>query len=512
MRKFLYGLFFIVLLGACSDYDQPLGADIQPTNEIKSIYTIPVDEALASLEDFLAEDEQLNSRNGQKRTVSSLMTVAFDKVCSRADNDSLGCQNLLYIANFDNNEGYAVLAGDRRIGSPIIAITNSGEINQADIDKVEETREKPERPIVEGYPTTGPGFFTDTRYGDELFINPNTVDMYDPTEDDTLVGDFELDKDDVVQGLEIYEDPIDSKNLPFVQIVDFAENELVNNGNDNHLGNSPVDGYVGIGVGGGTPGSIKETKETTILSESSRLLDDFWDWHQGSPFNDLYPEKRKWLVFGPKKKAPAGCMPLAVAKIVTYFEFPFACAYENQAINLSALKEDYFSKEGSRSASLLLKKISDYCNCMCFYNGTFTFPHKASDFLKSMGLINVKSYEFTFTRAKDMIDKGNPMIISSIPQHYAVWNSHAWNIDGYKVKKVRVKKDWYQGSKIVHTETTEHTYEMVHCAFGWGGAHDGYYIAGVFKLNYKDNELDGPRESGNTHYKHNTKIIMYDRR
>ncbi len=43
----------------------------------------------------------------------------------------------------------------------------------------------PERVIFSGYPTTGPGFFTKPEYGDELFMNPNTVDLYDTFAKDT---------------------------------------------------------------------------------------------------------------------------------------------------------------------------------------------------------------------------------------------------------------------------------------------------------------------------------------
>lgn len=510
MKNLIHLLLVVVLLSSCSNYDEPLETIVPEQPQSLNIHTIPVDSALSFLNDFMAADGDVDSRADRVKSISSIKIVRYDMVGSRSGNDSLECENLLYVANFANNEGYAVMAADDRMSARVIAVTDKGYIDDKKIFEVGEMYRSPQRPIVEGYPTTGPGFFTVEECGDELFINPNTVDMFIESENDTLVGNFSLEIEDKVTLPAIVHESKPEDDVPFVRVVDFAIND-VNNNPGNHLGNSSNEDYTVIGANCGTPGKVKETKTVRNLRYQPNLLSSYVDWHQGEPFNSLYPYRRKYLFFGHKKQASAGCFPLAIAKVLTHFEYPDDYTSNGVKINWQELKRDFNSELGKLSASHLLYSVAEGCKCWYFYNGTFTFPHKAADYMEFLGFQNVKSYEYSFKRATDMIDKGNPIIISSIPQHYAVWNAHCWNIDGYKVKEVKVKKDWLQGDKIIHSETKVHTYEMVHCDFGWGGNHNGYYVSGVFKLNYSENEPDFlPQNNKSTHYKHNTKIIMYE--
>lgn len=514
MKNLIHLLLVVVLLSSCSNYDEPLETIAPEQPQSVNIHTIPVDSALSFLNDFMAADGDVDSRADRVKSISSIKTVRYDMVGSRSGNDSLECENLLYVANFANNEGYAVMAADDRMSARVIAVTDKGYIDDKKIFEVGEMYRRPQRPIVEGYPTTGPGFFTVEECGDELFINPNTVDMFIESENDTLVGNYTLDANDKVILPEILEENNPEDDVPFLRVVDFAIND-VNNNPGNHLGNNGDGDYTVIGANCGSTGTVKETRNVDELQKTSNLLSSYVYWHQGEPFNYLYPYRRKGIIIGNKRKALAGCFPLAIAKVLTHFEYPDGYTTNNiqikWVVDWKELKSDYNSKLGKVSSACLLYSIAEACNCWYFYEGTFTFPHEAANFMRHLGFQNVKSYEYNFKRATDMIDKGNPVIISSIPQHYALFKSHCWNIDGYKIKKVTIKKDWYQGDRIIHTETKVHTYNMVHCDFGWNGNHNGYYLSGVFKLNYSENEPDNtPTNNKTTHYKHNTKIIMYD--
>lgn len=507
MKKHLLYLLVIALLSSCSQYDEPIAMIAPEQNRPLNIHTIPVDSAVAFLNAFLESDVQ--SRGEEQRTVSSVQTLKYSLVSSRSD--TTDCENLLYVANFAGNKGYAFLAGDDRIPTRVIAVTDTGTLSDRKLADITNKYFSNQRPIVEGYPLTGKGFFTVEEYGDELFINPNTVDMYIESEQDTLVGNYTLDEEDrdkIIGKVEFeYKDDTDSE-LPYIRVIDFAIDEVGNN-SGNHFG-SVDEEYKGIGFNSGIPGDVSITTDITNTEYHPNLLSDFKGWKQGSPFNDLYPERKKFILFGGHHKAPAGCFPLALAKVITYLEYPDVYTYNGLTINYAALRTNFESERGKIYAAYLLKSICDGCKSWLFYEGTFTFPHKVAKNMELMGFKNVKSYEFTFKRAKDMIDQDYPVLISSIPKNYAIWNSHAWNIDGYKVKKVTTTTKYLRNNIVTHTDIKETTYDMVHCDFGWEGRYNGYYVSGVFKLNDSNAEIDDYRGDSKTHYKHNTKVILYN--
>ena len=122
------------------------------------------------------------------------MVEKYNMAMTKAGGSDVNCENLLYVANFEQEQGYAILAADNRIGDKVIAVADSGCMSDATIYTAAELMNS-ERVIYEGYPTTGPGFFTLPETGDELFMNPNTVSLYDADEDDTYVGNFDENDD-----------------------------------------------------------------------------------------------------------------------------------------------------------------------------------------------------------------------------------------------------------------------------------------------------------------------------
>lgn len=166
------------------------------------------------------------------------------------------------------------------------------------------------------------------------------------------------------------------------------------------------------------------------------------------------------------------------------------------------------------SAPHLLRKISKDCQSLYFYGGTFTFPSLASQYLRNTGFQRVRTYDYNFIRVQEMIDEGKPIIIYSIPEYKGIDlnSSHCWNIDGYKVKKRTVKRDFYKFNKLVKTDYITEQKDMVHCDFGWGGTANGYYASGIFKLNDSNTEHDNEyRSSRNYDYTWYLKIMTYEK-
>ncbi|WP_290454490.1 Spi family protease inhibitor [Muribaculum intestinale] len=212
LKKTIVGILFIFTLSSCDKNEILIQSDSNleylKCNAVNQ-YEISEEEALADLSKFLNDESTNDSRASDNRIVRAISSVSLSDYFGNESRNSMGdvdCDKPIYIADFENNQGYAVLAADRRISKPIIGI----------IDSVAPDPNKPRiepkpvalrdwdwdilgltRPVYDGYPTDGPGFFTDPKYQNEVFINPNTVNLYDDDAKDTLVGTYFFDEDEI---------------------------------------------------------------------------------------------------------------------------------------------------------------------------------------------------------------------------------------------------------------------------------------------------------------------------
>lgn len=498
------------IFNACEDFDETVVVE----SSTKSVYThsISMDDALASLQAFLNDSTISTTRSTtNQRKIASIFPVKYQAVATRANSPSTrDCENLLYIANFENNQGFAVLAGDDRIEDEVIAVTSAGSLTNKDISDAIDEMESEERPILDEYPRSGAGFFTVEEYPDELFINPNTVSLHDDQEGDDLVGNFttdnigEEDEDgNLVNPNDTCSDE-ESRQIVSALCVSYAFNEIEDFVID--------DGNCGGGGGGSSSSrTVTTTSPWSNVKMVSPILANYKTWSQKSPFNDLYPKKRKYLLFGHRRKAPAGCFPLAISKIMTYFRYPNRYTHNGYTVNWESLNSNYKSSDGAKSAAALLKGISSGCGSWYFYSGTFTFPGKATSYMKFAGYNNARSYNYKYSRVTAMLDNGCPLIIYGIPK-INIFKSHSWNIDGYKIKVRTTTTKKYVGEVLKNETTQTDTCKMVHCDFGWDGICNGYYVSGVFKLNDPNADYDNPSgERKDIKYNTLLKIVTYDK-
>ncbi|MGM9790545.1 MAG: C10 family peptidase [Candidatus Cryptobacteroides sp.] len=511
----------LCVISACTrESELDIADKLNAESSTDNIHAIPIESALEYLNAFISENTE--TKSSAKRNVASILPIKYHNTVTKSEQDSLDCDNLLYVANFENDGGYAILAADNRIQERVLAIADEGSMSDATIyTALELANEEQQRQILDGYPTTGPGFVTSEETGDEVFMNPNTVILYDENVNDTFVGNFGLDD---LGAEDLSGNPIDkSRNEGFRNLtppeiltstmcVEYALNEI-REGEDtsNNLENPQdtlIDGEIGT--------QTRITEETlysdwNMLQGVSPILSDFTNWKQSSPFNDLYPMRRKYILVGKRRKAPAGCFPLAIAKIMTYFEYPANYTHNGYPVDWKELKNTFESEVGSLSAAHLLKGISSGCNSWYFYQGTFTFPSKATSFMRYAGISNAHSYCYSFEKVKGMIDNGCPLIIYSVPG-VRIFHSHSWNIDGYKIKGRTITTNTYVNGRLNDTQTRTETCKMVHCDFGWQGECNGYYVSGIFKLNDARMEGDPGSESNqNTNYNNLLKVITYDK-
>lgn len=508
MRKYLLILALAGMI-SCQD-DISFSQQSTTPNQLVSSHTISVAQAKKNLKDFLKADIDTRTKKSIDN-IENIITISPDHIGTRAANLPEDCNAIMYAVNFSDEQGYAILSADDRIDDEVIAITSEGSITQSDIEAAKADLQNTERPIYDGYPKTGEGLISVEEYPDELFLNPNTFSPLDSTVNDYWIGDFsfgnEGEEDENGNLIEMYPETrsIDQQsasehNRKTMNLcLKYALNELEREDM----------------IGSGGNNSSNSTKTTVEKSHwvsdvySTPLLFSFSMWNQHSPFNDLYLKKRKYLLFGHKRRVPAGCFPLALAKILTHFQTPSYFSYNGNCVDWNSLTNIY-NDAGKRSAAVLLRGIAEWCDSWYFYQGTFTIPSHASSFLSKMGYANVKRYNYKYDRITSMIDKGCPVIIYAIPG-LSITSSHAWIIDGYKIKKRNIITTKSQNGNVVDTKVEKETCKMVHCDFGWGGDCNGYYVDGIFKLNNSENEFDSNWHTQKKNYNHHVRIIMYDK-
>ena len=487
--KFLF--FLLPLFISCENEYVEVCEKINDLPTTENEYAIPVDSAIAYLQNFLTDFDESSTRSYQIRRIKSITPIKYKESMTRSENnESINCENLVYIANFENEQGYAILAADNRINEKVIAITETGTLSDKTVYTAMEIANS-DRFIFNEYPTTGPGFYTTPETGDELFINPNTVVLYDDKEKDTLVGNFESD---------------DSYSLPELfssyLCTSYSINEIQNH-NQQH---NEIDKNI---VSDGDSNSPRITADVYFspwkdIKVVNPILADLSSWHQRTPFNDLYPLKTR-RKDKQKVHAPAGCFPLAISKIMTHFEYPQTYVFNGYTIDWKELKRTYNSEIGKKSAAHLLRGISEGCRSWYFRNGTFTFPSRATKYMRTEGFKNSHLRNYEYNEVTKMLNDGCPIIICSIPGR-SVTKSHSWNIDGYKIRQRTVTTKTFKDN-VPQPETTEtETSNMVHCDFGWGGKCNGYFVSDIFKVKNPNN---GNKDI--IHYNNFLKILTYEK-
>lgn len=493
---------FCLFLSLCSCEDE-VNLSVDSSMTSTNPHAISMEQALASLQDFMAAPSAGSTRAAKDdRRIGDVYAVEYKQNILTRSSHVLNpdVENLVYIANFEDNQGFAILAADDRIETGVIAVTDSGSLKRKHVDDAYIALTLDQRPLFKNYPLAGPGFFQDEEYPDETQINPNTVNLYDIEEGDTLVGDFVFDDGDNILGTLTNEGSSDwdtsggpsfISHLALSYALDNLEPRVID--------------------GGGNTGGPSRTEtivsDWAITKEIRPILSAYSSWDQSSPFNDNYPWKKKR-----KKKtirAHAGCFPLAIAKIMTHFSFPpnMRDEYGNIIVNWGELRKSALVGEGRISAANLLYSVSTACHSKYFYNGTFTFPFRAVRALKDYRFSNVDKCHYEDTKVLSMLENGYPLLICAMPGIH-ITQSHAWNIDGYKRYKRTITTKTYNGNILKNESQNIETYNMVHCDFGWGGNGNGYFISGIFNFKNKDNEFDG-YNNHTTNYNKRIRLITY---
>ncbi len=132
MKKFLHWLFFIAIAISVSCTTERDDATPNPDPQEASGHKVSAEQALADLNALLPQLDGATRAGG--RSVAGLHTVHSAQLlpATRGEAAVPDLEDLVYIANFEDGAGYAVLAADDRLPS-ILAIVDEGSLSPAQL-------------------------------------------------------------------------------------------------------------------------------------------------------------------------------------------------------------------------------------------------------------------------------------------------------------------------------------------------------------------------------------------
>lgn len=500
MRTITTKLFAVILsilafgaMTSCTndlDYDYGISeADL--SEQPQSPYHITLSEALGDLELMMNEMGMENTRALQRGewTVQRIPLSAF-KLQTRSGGEA-EAGDAIYVVNFDNDEGFAILSADDRLPDNVIAMSSKGSI------------------IVDIEP------YIDDE--DSLTLE----DLYVPEDDDYLLGS--VDPNRVIGGL----------------VTNYVRGKI------GTIGIAPgKDGNILIPPSNPITYSY-QYKTVEYIPEMLTTT-----WHQRSPYNDKCPNRyyyRGFLGitytaikpydfdavgewgsdFIRDEDLAAGCVAIAVAQILAYNEYPALSDVlgENVEEDWEWLLADHYAipdpdEEAEAIArqnelyAKLVHKVGVGCdmNYGFYKQQSFTTPAAARRYLISLGYANVCQYnDLLCVIDRDIVINqlrdGIPVFIGAIS---GVIDGHAWVIDGYKLR-CHVRTGRNSDGEIVSSEVVG-TNHYVHCNWGWRNAqNNGWFTYGLFDIGEAYSYDNINQRSEERDYDHLFRVITYDK-
>ena len=130
MRKITTFLVAAILFAACNKSMTDSGVPRPQANGT----TIPLTEALSNLDNVLSKLD-VDTKSGITRSYSTASVLGSQNFnLTKAPGVDIP-DTLMYIVNFNDNQGFAVLAGDRRLGENVYCVTENGVISASDFEE-----------------------------------------------------------------------------------------------------------------------------------------------------------------------------------------------------------------------------------------------------------------------------------------------------------------------------------------------------------------------------------------
>lgn len=467
--RFLRFAALLPLLVACSTDpagDVPSAPDPVPT---EANHAVPVESALDELHAVLAGIDDPATRAGGGRRVGTIAAVKAAEVlpATRAG-EAPDVEDLVYIANFDNGEGYAILGADDRL-APVIAVTETGSLTPEEFAAVargeyDGSEAPPVFPGVVDYALGlggggigggGIGGGGIGGGGGNLPFNPGDIDTggLPPIQTTTRVGAWTT----------------LLKRGPYLPMK-WGQNAPYNR----YLRN--VGTYYKVGCVAVALGQIIAVNYYNVYKNTDPST---------IPMQYVGGKKIDWkTIFSEMKK---------------YEEEPFATQ--------RYFDDDYCPTEVVNAIAYFLWGIGLEADMEYGVDGSSSNIDHAHHVLRYMSFQNVTKYYYYGSRAYEMIvDRGLPMYISGRDGN----NGHAWVLDG-ALKQERLIETVTLQQQVIDSRKENRI--LYHCNFGWSGKCDGYYTEnGVLEPRKKplESELYDRDWESESYYTTDRRVLYYN--
>ena len=128
-----------IIVSSCNSMDEPIGNS--PTENRTDLFKVTVEEAEETVADFLSQmesSEENISRSGSvRREIGDVHAIRNTSIMSRST-DIAGIDTLMYVVNFKDDEGFALVGADKRTES-IIALVETGTFS---LDSLQESTDE----------------------------------------------------------------------------------------------------------------------------------------------------------------------------------------------------------------------------------------------------------------------------------------------------------------------------------------------------------------------------------
>jgi hypothetical protein len=490
----------ILALSRCSDVaeadkkpDQPnlTEAEIKRLVLLDEDYVYPLEQTKTNAMNLAAKF--LDEKDGVKRSISKLITVpsrySIEKKTLIKTDFSIAKPETpsLYIANFNEKDGYVILSADKRVPE-IVAIVGSGTIDSL----------------------AHPGL--------RVFLSNAVMHM------DEMVAEMESFRNDVA----------------FRSMVAKLGEALTKEKEKTSKSGRSAIGCQYLRVPGGRtdincPGGCSYYTSTvpiqTVNTETyiaPILLSTLWE--QGPPFNNGQPEggcQSSSYYCGTNSRYLAGCVAISESQVVAHFAAKTNSFW--QSITTKGC-QNFSNPEADAVAGLNHSIYLDYgiyvsrsCGSTAagFQWGDlqFTDPRGISP---KYGLVEGEWRAWNTTHIRNSLSQGSPVIIQG--KQHLCWalfgwvgcgGGHQWVIDGMRDLGVQTTYQfvaYYEGDDCPSNEVTYYTYSInsttntqIHQNWGWGpnmgsGAND-WYAQNAFESNVP--------HTGDWNYNHANYIVAY---
>lgn len=190
----------------------------------------------------------------------------------------------------------------------------------------------------------------------------------------------------------------------------------------------------------------------------------------------------------------AGCVPLAVAEILSYHKYPNSIELSYQGADMATQNLDWeeINKHVIQSSSCvasdsahnalgrLCRQLGQLMNSSYDSGSTGTYRANVPNCFTTLGYNVIGWRDYSTNCCVTPISNFHPVIVAGFRNTTSGTSGHEWLVDGFIKRTITTGKYVVREDGISHWEPKTYVTVYNHVNWGWGGNYNGYYCDGVF--------------------------------